>query len=164
MAEEVAQRLENISIMPKKEEDIVINEEELKLKAVTQCIFSLVGRLFTKKHYNMIAFKEAIRSAWDVSHEVGIVDVSDNLYHFRFGLEVLMNRVLVGGPWCFDNHLLLRRWHEEMVASNVVFEIVDLWVQMWGLPFEFLSLEIGNAIGRRIGEVMDVDRRAEEME
>ena len=40
-----------------------------------------------------------------------IVEVGSNLVQFKFKTELELERVFKGGPWTFDNQvLLLRKW------------------------------------------------------
>lgn len=57
--------------------------------------------------------------------------------------------------------LLLKKWDAGMRADSVVFHDVDFWIQLWGLPFECISPEIGEMIGKRIGTVLEVGRMPE---
>lgn len=57
-----------------------------------------------------------------------IVEVGENLFYFRFTTEEWMNKVMSGGPWNFDNHiLLLQQWREGMVETSIVFSHIDIW-------------------------------------
>ena len=70
-----------------------------------------------------------------------------------------MNRVLKGGPWTFDNQvLLLFRWKSGMTAGNVKFELVSCWVQIWGVPFDMVSPSVVEAVGGQIGVVKEVEK------
>ena len=46
-----------------------------------------------------------------------------------------------------------------MNANNVVLEHASLWVQIWGVPFDMMSLKVAVEIGNNMGEVEDVERR-----
>ena len=49
-----------------------------------------------------------------------IVKVWLNLFQFKFKTEFDMDPVFKGGPWTFDNQvLLLRKWQLGMTAKNV---------------------------------------------
>ncbi|KAK7844188.1 hypothetical protein CFP56_011134 [Quercus suber] len=75
-----------------------------------------------------------------------IVEVSSNLFQFKFKSEFDLDRVYSGGPWSFDNQvLMLQRWQLGMTAANVKFESVALWVVA--------------EIGSKLGEVVEVERR-----
>lgn len=74
--------------------------------------------------------------------------------------EFDLNQVLKGGPWSFDNQLLmLQRWKKGMTASNVQFEYASLWVQIWGALFDMFSSQVATEIGSRLGTMEDVERR-----
>ena len=62
------------------------------------------------------------------------------------------------GPWNFDNKLLLLcRWKKGLTSTNISFTHSPFWVQIWGLPFEHMSLEVGEEIGSKIGRFIEVD-------
>ena len=62
-----------------------------------------------------------------------MVEVGANLFQFKFNSQFDMNKFLKGGPWTFDNQvLLLVRWKPRMTAGNVRFETASFWVQIWG--------------------------------
>ncbi|KAH7833400.1 hypothetical protein Vadar_005988 [Vaccinium darrowii] len=74
--------------------------------------------------------------------------------------DAVCKQVLNGGPWNFGNHLLaLQRWVPGMKADQVQFHDMAFWVQIWGLPFEFVNRTIGEITGRKIGHFLAVDNR-----
>ena len=46
-----------------------------------------------------------------------------------------------------------------MTATNVKFESVTLWVQIWGAPYDMSLPKVAFEIGRRLGEVVEVEKR-----
>ena len=92
--------------------------------------------------------------------ELKIVEVGSNLFQFKFQTDFDLNCVLKGGPWSFDNQLLLlKRWHKGMTASDVKLDHASLWVEIWGAPFDMVSPQVVVAVGSRLGMVEDVERR-----
>lgn len=72
-----------------------------------------------------------IRKSWGMHTELQIVKVGSNLFQFKFQTEFALSCVLKGGPWSFDNQMLLhKRWHTGMNASNVKLDQATLWVQI----------------------------------
>lgn len=83
-----------------------------------------------------------------------------NLFQLKFQSEFEMNRVFKGGPWSFDNQvLMLIRWNTGMTADNVKFDSVSLWVQIWGTSFDLVSPTIAEIVGSRLGLVVEVEKK-----
>ena len=90
-----------------------------------------------------------------------IVDVGEGLFQFKFAMESQIRWVLANGPWSFEDHpLVLRRWERGMLARNVTFTSIPLWVQVWGLPFDLITMEAARDIGSGLGTVVDIDHKA----
>lgn len=164
MGEEIVERLRSFSLTPEEEDDIVI-DAAVRERAIVDCSTSLVGKLLTKRAFSRAALKDTMRKVWGSPEGLRMVDVGDNLFHFRFSNEMDLQRVFNGGPWCFDNMvLLLKRWEAGLTADSVEFKEIDFWIQLWGLPFEYITQEIGGEIGRRIGTVLEVNKVTEKGE
>lgn len=160
----MVERMRRFVLTPDEEDDIVV-DSGIRARAIEECAVSLVGRLLSKRGFNRAALKDTMRKVWGSPGGLRIVDVGDNLFHFRFSNKLDLQRVLNGGPWCFDNMLLLlKKWEVGMTTESVEFHDVDFWVQLWGLPFECISPEIGKMIGNRIGVVVEMGKMTEQSE
>ena len=90
-----------------------------------------------------------------------IVEVGNNILQFKFSSKFQMEWVERCGPWCFDNNLLLLyRWKKGLTSTNISFTHSPFWVQIWGLPFEHMSLDVGKEIDSKLGTFMEVDRHS----
>ncbi|KAK7829561.1 uncharacterized protein CFP56_029010 [Quercus suber] len=49
---------------------------------------------------------------------------------------------------------------EGLSSANLVFTHAPFWVQIWNLPFEYMTEEVGRDIGGKIGKVIEVDKRS----
>ena len=47
-----------------------------------------------------------------------------------------------------------------MSARSVTFLKQTFWIQVWGLPFDLINEEARSDIGRSIGELVEVDSKA----
>ena len=93
------------------------------------------------------------------------MDVGNNVLQFKFGSEYQLKWVEQNGPWNFDNNLLLLcRWRRGLSAANIKFTHSPFWVQIWGLPFELMSEEVGRELGNSIGRFIEMDRQARQSE
>ena len=72
-----------------------------------------------------------------------------------------MEWVEKSGPWNFENNLfLLCHWKKGLSSTNIAFMHAPFWVQVWGLPFEFMNEEVGKDIDGTIGNFLEVDKRS----
>ncbi|GMY39379.1 putative ribonuclease h protein [Fagus crenata] len=93
--------------------------------------------------------------------DVCITEVGNGLLQFKFSNNFQMQWVLDHGPWNFDNHLLLlRQWEVGMSNTNTSFSHATFWIQVWGIPFEMMTKEVGTEIGSRLGLFDSVDKRS----
>ena len=54
---------------------------------------------------------------------------------------------------------MLRKWQKGMTASNVKFDSLSLWVQIWGAPFDMFSPTVAMEVGSKMGVVEEVEKR-----
>nr|XP_023882815.1 uncharacterized protein At4g02000-like [Quercus suber] len=159
MAEDVINSLGKIKLTTEEEEDITISDKGQK-EEMESCAQSLIGKFLTCKSFNKRAAQNTLRKAWGVDEGMQIAEVGSNLFQFKFKTEFDLERVLRGGPWPFDNQvLMLRRWQAGMIAKNVKFDTVGIWVQIWGAPLDMVCPQVAGEVGGRLEKVEEVKRR-----
>ena len=159
MDDDVADRLEKMKLTIEEEEIIPISDEG-RLDAIESCNLSLMGKFLTCKPFNRMAAKNTIRRAWGLNESLQISEVGPNLFQFKFQSEFDMDRIMRGGPWSFDNQLLLlKRWKKGMTVGNIQLDSASLWVQIWDAQFDMISSQVAREVGSRLGTVEEVERR-----
>ena len=81
--------------------------KSIKLKANDKVVsimynLGLVGKILVNKAINKNAVKATLLKAWSTAKGVQIVDVSNNIYLFKFAAEGDRKRVIELGPWNID--------------------------------------------------------------
>ncbi|KAK7842094.1 hypothetical protein CFP56_014340 [Quercus suber] len=95
-------------------EDVIDSLENMKLTVEEEEIIAL----------NKRAAMNTLWRRWGMHTGLQIIEVGTNLFQFKFQNDFDLNRVLRGGPWYFDNQLLmLKRWHKGMTAICVALPI-----------------------------------------
>ena len=144
MVEDVINSLGNIKLTLEEEEDITISDEGRK-EEIESCTQSLIGKFLTCKSFNKSVAHNMLRKAWGVDKGMQIVEVGSNLFQFKFKIEFDLERVLRGGPWSFDNQVLMvRRWQTgcEVQCGRSMGAIFFFWGGGgWGAPFMWFALK-----------------------
>ena len=159
MAEDVTESMVSLKLTSEEEEDIQVSDEGRR-DEINSCALSLIGKFLTCKPFNRKAAKNMLQRVWVLDKELQIFEVGINLFQFKFQSEYKLDRILRGGPWTFDNQLLMLTWSRTgMSANNVVLEHASLWVQIWGVPFDMMSPNVATEVGNKMGVVEDVECR-----
>ena len=158
MADDISNILEQMTLTLEEEEIITISDDGRR-EELESCALSLIGKFLTCKSFNKRAALGTLKKAWGLEDEVQVVEVGSNLFQFKFRSEFELDKVYTGGLWCFDNQaLLLTRWKSGMTAANVKFNLVPLWVPIWGAPFDMRSSWVAEEVGNRLGKVLEVEK------
>ena len=159
MADDVTSILERMKLTSEEEKVIEIPEEGRK-EGMESCTLSLIGKFLTCWPFNRKAAITTLKRAWSLEEGVQMIEVGTNLFQLKFQTEFKMDRVLNGGPWSFDNQvLLLTRWKAGMTVDNVRSDSVALWVKIYDTPFDLVLPKIAETVGSRLGSMVKVEKK-----
>ncbi|RID58207.1 hypothetical protein BRARA_F01517 [Brassica rapa] len=118
--------------------------------------FSLMGRPTILRKQNLRGLMTALPRMWGLTGVVSGRIVDKKKFQFVFPSEDLLMSVLRRGPWAFNERMLvMQRWIPGM--EDTMLNSIPLWVQIRGIPLEFLMEPVIRNIGDRMGEVITVD-------
>lgn len=68
-----------------------------------------------------------------------------------------VSRIIKGNSWIIRNcWLVVHLWDRKINPADLNFSKIPLWIQIWGLPLHCKSITMGEQIGLKLGEVLDV--------
>ena len=107
-----------------------------------------MGRILTDKAINFNLMRHHFASIWRPVGGVNIIVVYPQLFLFHFFHAVDLKRVSEGGPWSFDNCLLIlhKLGPGEVLVQVPLFHTI-FWVHVYDLPPGFMSINVGKQIG-----------------
>lgn len=118
----------------------------------------LIGRFVTERFIRTHIMKERLAEIWRPARGVSIKEASPGLFVYQFFHKLDMDRVVNGGLWTFDNHLLvLGRMQVGLELQNIPLNHADFWVQVHHLPVGFMTELVGKHLANFIGEFIDYD-------
>ncbi|KAJ9187290.1 hypothetical protein P3X46_002763 [Hevea brasiliensis] len=133
----------------------VDEENSLQRLKISLC---LIGMVLTGKNFNAPALRLTMLRSWRLRKGFGFRQLSDNLFVFQFFLEDDKKHVLEGGPWCFDDQLVvLREMVESDTANSITFGECSFWVRAYGVPFSCFSKSTAKLIANMIGRFISFD-------
>ncbi|KAL6507520.1 hypothetical protein OROGR_023715 [Orobanche gracilis] len=127
--------------------------------AVNRDTWSLVGRFLTDKPIKVEAMQQVMASVWRPTRCIDVFKIGENLFRFDFYHEKERARIMENiGPWSFENSTLACQYLEPGVPPETVrLEMVDMWVQVHGLPRDQATEEYLVRIGNSIDKFLSLD-------
>ncbi|MCD7471517.1 hypothetical protein HAX54_012003 [Datura stramonium] len=83
------------------------------------------------------------------SIEIAVQDFMSSMEHCE--------KVLYRTPWLYDMYLLnIHPWKSELNANSQIFNICDIWLQVWNIPPHWISYEVDSKIEHALRGTSDV--------
>ncbi|MCI12236.1 DUF4283 domain protein, partial [Trifolium medium] len=150
--------LEDLSLQSEEEEGFVFDigeegEEQLDFR------WCLVGRFLGDRPIHVNSMKVTMADVWRPVKGVKIKEATTGLFLFQFAHELDMEGVLQGGPWSFDNQMLIvQRVQLGVQIENIPLQHAEFWVQVHNLPTGLMLEKVGKALGNYIGSFVEYDK------
>ena len=157
MAEELEELWKKLTVTEEENEDIVLgsNSTRVAKEVGKNCI---VMKVLTQRCVSVDALKKNLRMLWKPNKGLQVAEIEDNLFLAEFGDSWDKKKVMEMRPWSFEKQLMLMREFEgELIPKEIVLKWSPFWIQIYNLPLKCMTSGTGNAIGAKIGEVLEVD-------
>ncbi|KAK6135545.1 hypothetical protein DH2020_030716 [Rehmannia glutinosa] len=156
MEKDLEDRLKSFSLSKEENTEILLEPTDV-IKNILECEKSLIGKIFGIKKVSILGFKSTMMNIWQTKESFSIREIGCNLFQVVFVSQEDKIRVLNGKTWCFDSqYLILCEWAENVLENTEIFNTVELWIQLWNIPFHWLSIETGRKIGAKFGKLIDI--------
>ncbi|XP_024004060.1 uncharacterized protein LOC112081534 [Eutrema salsugineum] len=118
--------------------------------------YVIIGVLVNPRKHNMRALINQMPRLWGLGSQVVRRVISPSTFQFVFKSEEAVQMVLQRGPWSFSEWMLVtRRWFPNI--SDEELKTITFWIQIRGIPAQFLNRETVDFIGDKIGQMVDTD-------
>lgn len=120
--------------------------------------FALVGRFVTDRFIRLHEMRNVHAANWQPGKGVAIQEISPQLFLFQFGHKADMRRIMDGGAWAYDNHVLVyERVQQGVDPETIPLTSLAIWVQVWQLPVGYMLENVLKCLGNKLGEFLEVD-------
>lgn len=158
MAATLDHDLEGLSLVEEEDGGFCIDVEKDDTQSFDLAL-CLVGRFLTDRPIRHV-MKERMAGVWRPGRKVLVKEIDTGIFVFQFFHKLDIQRIFNGGPWYFDNHILLmERIQPGDIPNQIPLFHATFWVQIHDLPAGFMSLVVGKALGNYIREFMEYDSK-----
>lgn len=107
----------NLVIADEEEDDILVPSEEVVASKKT---YMLVGRFLTEKNINYNAMQNVMTGLWRPKEGMEVYEMGGLRYYFVFFHALDIQKVIDGGPWSFEQAMLVSHQVQEGEDPAVV--------------------------------------------
>ncbi|GMJ03098.1 hypothetical protein like AT3G31430 [Hibiscus trionum] len=153
---DVEKDLANLAIADAEEDILQLGVPE----AISNFSFKncFVGSFLTSSVINFQSMRSTLANVWHPIGGISISELGDGRFLFRLYYAVDAERIERGGPWNFNNHLLiLHRLVEGEDPMEVPLTHISIWVLIHNLPHGFMSEAVAHIMGNFLGSFLEYD-------
>ncbi|GMI88724.1 hypothetical protein HRI_002541700 [Hibiscus trionum] len=153
---DVEKDLANLAIADAEEDILQLGVPE----AISNFSFKncFVGSFLTSSVINFQSMRSTLANVWHPIGGISISELGDGRFLFRLYYAVDAERIERGGPWNFNNHLLiLHRLVEGEDPMEVPLTHISIWVLIHNLPHGFMSEAVARIMGNFLGSFLEYD-------
>lgn len=116
-------------------------------------VISLLGKRIS---YNVL--KDKLVKLWKLSADFDMMNVGNDFYMVKFGLEDDRAKVVDGGPWMVSDHYLtMQCWTQDFMSPTTKVDKTIIWIRFPGLNLFFYDESILLALASVVGRPIKVD-------
>lgn len=100
----------------------------------------LARRFLTTKTINFNLMKNRMADIWQPGKGIMVKGLSDSVYVFQFYHQCDLKKVIDGGPWTYDNLLLILhplKPGENPLELQLFF--ANFWIQIYDVPASYMT-------------------------
>lgn len=100
--------------------------------------------------------KGRLSELWRSARSVTIKEAEPGLYLFQFFHHMDLERVLNGGPWSFDNFMLvLEKLPMGVAIQNIPLYHINFWIQAHNISVGLMTELVGRHLANFVGEFLE---------
>ncbi|XP_055830784.1 uncharacterized protein At4g02000-like [Solanum dulcamara] len=156
MEDEITDRLNKFILTEEEKDSIEIDVQDI-MSSMKNCEVSLLGKVIADKQVSVLGVKNTMMLVWGNPIGLKVLLVGKNLFQFVFRHKEDVKKVLYGTSWLYSKYLInIHQWQPTLQANSHIFNMCELWLQVWNIPLHWISIEVGSKIRHALGGTSDV--------
>lgn len=120
----------------------------------------VVGRIMADISKNCTGALVQMRRIWSVAEAEAptMRCFDDNLFGISFANKRILDAEIASSPYIISGcNLVLQEWRSGVALEEIRFDHITMWVQVYNLPRDMLTVWNLNMVGNRLGTVVSVE-------
>ncbi|OMP08983.1 hypothetical protein COLO4_05928 [Corchorus olitorius] len=118
----------------------------------------LVGFLLDYRRFSTDFVQRYINREWELRGNATVIGREGNRFLIHYDREIDRIVGVIANPWAIDGAIIvLQPWNPNVLLSQARLLRVNLWLQIWDLPFEYQQPFIARTMAQSAGLVLQVD-------
>ncbi|KAF9589035.1 hypothetical protein IFM89_018297 [Coptis chinensis] len=148
--------MKNLFSSKEKRRVVIGNKNKIEVNTANM---TLLGKLYGGKNISLQELAEELHRCWQTRGKTEIEVVSKGVYKMSFENEEEYRHVRKNGPWVIQGFIMSMKTvkHDDVLEEEHLFDLVDFWIQIYGIPKERINEENVTTVGLNLGKVKKVD-------
>ncbi|OMO70809.1 hypothetical protein COLO4_28482 [Corchorus olitorius] len=118
----------------------------------------LVGFLLDYRRFSTDFVQRYINREWELRGNATVIGREGNKFLIHYDREIDRRVGVIANPWAIGGAIIvLQRWNPNVQLSQARLLRVNLWLQIWDLPFEYQQPFIARTMSQSAELVLQVD-------
>jgi hypothetical protein len=120
--------------------------------------FAFIGKILSLKSHNIHNVRSTLVSSWSFIAPFSMEVLSQNKFLFIVPQETHYKSIIQQGPWNIRGSLLvIQPWSLVLAIDEVKLHLCGFWIQVHGLPLQYMTTLNAIKIGKGIGNILELD-------
>ncbi|OMO74878.1 Endonuclease/exonuclease/phosphatase [Corchorus olitorius] len=137
---------------------IKATRQEMSAQRANEAKDCIIGLLVDMRRFSTQSIQSFIDREWETEGRATVMGREGDRYLIHINNEDDRRRALERTPWAFDGALFATvKWQPNTPLRETRIDTIELWLQIWGLPFEYQFPDMAQRLARSAGEIISVD-------
>lgn len=117
-----------------------------------------IGCVISDKVQNVTGTLVQLRNLWSEAEAPSIRSFGGNLYGIYFANSRCLESALEEAPFIVSKCVFhIHRWSAGLAYDDIDFSMVPIWIQIYKIPLDLMSVKNARTIGAKLGVLLRVD-------
>lgn len=137
-----AMEFEVEEVVRRMDDNMIVSLDEINWEESAKDLkFSVLLKLANNKPIHKKQVEEVLHKVWKLHEPAVFYKVERSVLLVKISSKEDQEKILEGGPWSVEGiAILVQKWEPGMTTEDLDNTCINIWVQLYGLPFELRNM------------------------